>query len=250
MIATACLTYLSYENLIEYKYGASTAAGTDECTVLEDDVADARNDSSPSQISQRMPLFRYAAEHWDRHAVDVQNDIQDLALTFFSMTDTLNETLAYVEVCFSGDTMVYLDIPRPAIQSIHLCAHFDLDSCFSTLLANGADPNAKDKIVRTPFYQATEFPSIRAIRLLLELPGIDLNAGPEGDWVRHSPIAVAAEYGHTDVMELLIDRNEIAVNTGNYLGQTPLFLAASNGNTDIVRMLLSRQDIQPDVEDY
>ena len=244
MIATACLRYLSYENL------ASTSTRTDECTNLEDDVADARSDSNPSQTSQSMPLFWYAAEHWGHHAVAVQNDIQDLTLTFLSMTGPLNETIAYVEVCFSGDTMVDLGNPRPAIQGIHLCAHFDLNSCFSTLLGNGVDPNVKDKVGRTPFYWAIESPSIRIIRLLLELPGTDLNAGPEGDWGRHSPIAVAADFGHTDVMELLIDRDDIAVNTENYLGQTPLFMAASNGNTNIVRMLLSRQDIQPNVKDH
>ncbi len=152
MIATACLTYLSYENLVEHRYGAFTSAGTDECTDLEDDVADAKSDPNPSQTSQRMPLFPYAAEHWGRHAVEVQNDIQDLALTFFLMTDTLIETLAYVEVCHSGNIMEDLDNPRPAIQGIHLCAHFDLDFCFSTLLGNGADHNAKDKLGRTPFY--------------------------------------------------------------------------------------------------
>ena len=250
MIATACLTYLSYENLAEYRNGVFISTGADECTDLEDDVAVARRNSSPTgQLSQRMPLFPYAAQNWGHHAVDIQNDIQDLVLAFLSATDTLAETLTYVEVASPENTVVDLDNTRPVIQGIHLCAHFDLDTCFSALLENGADPNAKDKFGRTPCYWATESPSIHVIRLLLELPGIDLNTGPDGDWVRHSPIAVVAEYGHTNVMELLIDRSDIAFNTWNYQGRTPALLAAYNGHTDVVRMLLGRQGVQPDVKD-
>ncbi|KAF8541995.1 ankyrin repeat-containing domain protein [Trichophaea hybrida] len=65
-----------------------------------------------------------------------------------------------------------------------------------------------------------------------------------------TPLAVAAKYGHDGVVRLLLERDEINVNTrGGYWHETPLSCAAGAGHDAIVRMLLARKELEENAND-
>ena len=55
-----------------------------------------------------------------------------------------------------------------------------------------------------------------------------------------TPIYVAAEMGHHEVVELLLAKKGIQVNQAMDDGATPLYIAAQKGHLKIVEALLER----------
>lgn len=56
-------------------------------------------------------------------------------------------------------------------------------------------------------------------------------------WYRDTPLIVAAAYGHTEVVKLLLDKGA-HVNMGNEGGETALHYAARHGHTKVMQILL------------
>jgi ankyrin repeat protein len=55
-----------------------------------------------------------------------------------------------------------------------------------------------------------------------------------------TPLGLAAQYGHTNVAELLLDRGANLEGRSRGFEQTPLHLAAERGNTNVTKLLLDR----------
>jgi ankyrin repeat protein len=56
-------------------------------------------------------------------------------------------------------------------------------------------------------------------------------------WYKDTPLIVAAAYGHTEVVKLLLEKGA-QVNMGNEGGETALHYAARHGHTKVMRILL------------
>jgi ankyrin repeat protein len=54
---------------------------------------------------------------------------------------------------------------------------------------------------------------------------------------------MASQNGHDAVVELLLSRSDVSVNTQTEGGWTALILASQNGHDAVVRLLLSRSDV-------
>ncbi|KAJ7577173.1 ankyrin repeat-containing domain protein, partial [Mycena floridula] len=59
----------------------------------------------------------------------------------------------------------------------------------------------------------------------------------------------AAQYGHSKVVDLLLDRGAALNLTVSWTNNTPLHMAALNNNVDIVQLLLQHPNIQPGLVD-
>ena len=100
----------------------------------------------------------------------------------------------------------------------------------------GIDINAVDDIQNTALHIAAERGHTRMVELLLEHPEVQINIENHMGW---TPLCKAAFAGHVEVVRRLLARPELEVNLVDQDRQTPLFHAASTGNLETVRLLLS-----------
>mgnify|MGYP002385230172 CR=1 FL=1 len=100
----------------------------------------------------------------------------------------------------------------------------------------------------TPLYIACEYGHIEIVKLLLNDNRVDINKATNGG---HSPFWIACYRGHIDIVKLLLNDNRVDFNKANTDDQTPFFFACWNGHIEIVKLLLNdeRVDINKSTDD-
>ena len=169
----------------------------------------------------------------------------------------------------------------PAVSLLHLACQLDRTEVVEFLIsAPGINVNLafeEEGLKVTPLHAAcmAAGPSIRALRQLLAVPQIQVNASlSQGlsslymacitnrvavveELLRHpdvdvnlmadvrSPLAAAATAGHSAIVAMLLQHPAIQVNAFSMLpGVTPLYLASTMGLAQVVRELLRHPDVQ------
>jgi ankyrin repeat protein len=110
-----------------------------------------------------------------------------------------------------------------------VCSLFWLAFVWVVVASNSASPSRKSEALAQAVLQ-NDAPI--AQRLIEE--GADVNALVFGATALH----LAAEYGHAQIAQLLLDRGAI-VDAVDNLGRTPLLWAAENHHTEVTQLLLS-----------
>lgn len=93
---------------------------------------------------------------------------------------------------------------------------------------------------RPPLTLAIEHGDTDAVKLLLAR-GADLDADAL-DLAGRAPLSYAAQYGHTAIVQLLLDRSDVDPNRVDTRRLSALLLAIGADHSDIVMMLLRRGD--------
>ncbi len=104
-----------------------------------------------------------------------------------------------------------------------------------TLLAKGADINAKDSNGATALIVASLYGNLEVVRELLS-KGADINAK---DHDGMTALMLASITGHVDVVQVLLAKGA-DVETKENDGATALILASENGFTEVVKALLAK----------
>jgi len=111
----------------------------------------------------------------------------------------------------------------------------DVANVRSLLVADPALINAMDNYGFTPLMVAAQIGHPDVVELLLER-GAAIEAKDNKEF---TALIYAASEGHPDVVKLLLERGA-AVNARNYQGATSLSFAASKGHVDVVMLLLEK----------
>jgi hypothetical protein len=187
IIATSCLTYLSYDVFAE------------GCLTMSDLEYRLRQNA----------FFEYAAQNWAYHIQDTQQSVGDLALKLL-MDDGKASASSQV---------LFLDYYFPQqFCGMHLVAHFGLNDIMVRLLEE-KNPDTKDSFGRTPLSYAAETGNARGVELLLDY-NANLNSECEKGW---TPFFRAIEGGRAAVVQILLakgvetDNRYTLVRTSNYI---------------------------------
>ncbi|KAH6907836.1 hypothetical protein BKA70DRAFT_1150135 [Coprinopsis sp. MPI-PUGE-AT-0042] len=174
------------------------------------------DESSLEAALKAESFLAYAYKHWSTHAHESLDDT--------SLADRLSQFLqgcCAFPVGLSGYMSIF-DILEP----LHMAAYFDFP-------LSG----------RTPLWLAIRGYSLSAMRELLSLPGILVNApNKDGD----IPLAYAARWGNKASLSLLLAHPEINVNAANSYGRTALMSA---GSEEKAILLLAHPKIKPNLVD-
>jgi ankyrin repeat protein len=113
------------------------------------------------------------------------------------------------------------------------------------LIAAGADVNMARVDGFTPLHKAAQQGHTGVVSVLLETPGVDLNAAPvDGTFALFTPLFLAAHDNRLDVVKLLIAAGA-DVNKARAIGWTPLHIAAQIGHAGVVSMLIETPGVDP-----
>ncbi len=102
------------------------------------------------------------------------------------------------------------------------------------------DVNAQDAYDWTPLHWAARRGNEAVFKVFLSAQGINVNAVTKDG---RTALHVAVEEGHRDIVEALLEVQGIKVNVQNENGMTPLHVASQNGHESVIKALLSVQGI-------
>lgn len=144
---------------------------------------------------------------------------------------------------------------------LHFAVKMSDHTVVGKILKKGADPNLKDDFGKTALFYATSCDNIKILRVLLQCKKIKLNIESNGKTAvdnavlsgnlvavkmlikkdaktarRKKTLYLAAEHGHTKIVQYLIEHG--ADVNGKWNEETALVPAIKNGHSDIIRFLL------------
>jgi ankyrin repeat protein len=105
----------------------------------------------------------------------------------------------------------------------------------------------KDEHGRTPLSVAAECGHMEVVKLLLATNGVDPTSK---DNCGQTPLSYAAEEGHVEVVKLLLDIPGVDPNEEDNDLRTPLTYAAIRGHADVVMCLASRIEDKESTKRY
>ncbi|KAI6779138.1 uncharacterized protein J7T54_007593 [Emericellopsis cladophorae] len=221
MIASACVTYISY-------------------SVFEDGPC--HGDEEMGRRLDEYPFLPYAAQHWGHHGHDAGGEtesMQHLALQFLLNQEKLasaNQAMHFTGRRYSGYSSWY----DREVTALHLVAAFGLPSTTRQLLAaTGADAiDKRDGDGRTALHRAAENGDEAVIRILL---GHSANIVAEEGTFGQTPLHLAALNGREAATRVLMEHgaSSLACDADGWM---PIHTASWMGHADVAGTLLVTTD--------
>jgi hypothetical protein len=196
--------------------------------------------------SHKYPFALYAAVHWGYHARRDEETTLDMVLEFLSRKPNVAyaTTILLAEGLDSGSWDYGLG--RTDFGEIHLLSFFGLGRTMSQLLQINHSADLKDSTGQTPLSLATTQGHSEVVQLLLTRDDIDVNSE---DQYGNSPLFYAANSGHLEVTKHLLARDDIDVNSKDEEGNSLLFIVAAKKHLEVMKLLLARDDIEVNSKD-
>lgn len=110
------------------------------------------------------------------------------------------------------------------------------------LNCEGIDVNAPNLDLDTPLNVAIEMRHEGVAKLLLERNEIDVNYDPSGNG--GTALMSCAIVGNISILQQLLERKDVKLNSRNYQGSTALMLAVEFGNTEVFKQLLGTPGVE------
>ena len=123
---------------------------------------------------------------------------------------------------------------------LHVASNYNLISVVKAILARIPWADRKDQRSRTPLFIAAESGHTGVVEMLIGREDVDINSKDEmGD----TPLSLAVKRSNEAMIIILLNRSDVNVNSKDKMGDTPLSIAVGCGNEAIVKILLNRDDV-------
>ena len=189
-------------------------------------------------------FLNYAARYWGNYVKhQPNNDLTRLANMILDHES--NHPPCAIQALYMGFNWYRTSIAQ-GFSGIHVTAYFGLIENMAYFCSTEREVELKDEFDRTPLSWAARMGHEAVARLLIERNDVDINTEDHGG---RTPLSLAAEYGHEAVVRLLIERNDVNINTEGVNWRTPLSWAAENGHEAVVRLLIERNDVDINASD-
>ena len=110
-------------------------------------------------------------------------------------------------------------------------------------LANGGNANSLDRDGTSALQFAVKYGHAEVVQVLLDSPDLALNSRFQFPY-NGTPLQLAARYGNEKIVQLLINDQRVDVNITDKENNTPLHDAAKRGHNRIVVLLLNHPHIK------
>ncbi|OQD78788.1 hypothetical protein PENANT_c080G03708 [Penicillium antarcticum] len=127
---------------------------------------------------------------------------------------------------------------------LHRAVQAGLQDIVSLLVANGANPNSRNRHGQNLLHQATEKGYKEVVRELLTYKKTCVNAR---DSYGRTAFHIAAEYGHKSITRLLLSSSDVDINTLDVNGATALCLAVQAKHTALALQILAEDHVNINV---
>jgi ankyrin repeat protein len=122
---------------------------------------------------------------------------------------------------------------------LHVACHHQNVLAIELLIKLNGDVLCRDFLGRTPLHIAC----LKSLRCVLPLnPIMNNNIVNMCDNNKNTPLHLAFEENHLDIVRFLLSNFMCDVNTKNGMGELPLHMACFNKNLDMVKMVIERCD--------
>ena len=189
------------------------------------------------------PFFEYASIFWGQHA-QLSEDTEVLAAAHDFIRDDLRREASVQALWFSADEVTADWRSRSGGSPLHLAMLFRYHMLAKRLIDEGTNADIRDPFGITPLMWAAQTGHIGMTETILDAK-VPLGAtNDEGENALH----IAIFYHHEDVAVLLIDQEHLDVNAPavgerGLWKETPLMLAVYRDQLKVVQKLLARSDL-------
>jgi len=194
-------------------------------------------------LSWDHPLLEYCSLYWGVHAKRGLSDhARSLALDFLVGCGTHVSGLVFWGQQ-TYDKYFGYDGAVFWFGGLHCASVFGIVELVAALVETGCyDINEEDYNGHTPLTWAAEYGHDEMVKMMLELEEIEPDK-PDGI-IGQTPLSLAAEKGHEDVVKILLGWDQVNPEKPDNVGRTPLSYAAREGHEGVVKILLER-DVPP-----
>jgi ankyrin repeat protein len=194
-------------------------------------------------ITQRYPFFDYCATYWAEHYSSCE------AIAPKSVQDAVDRLTAGSSCILTNWLKYYwyksnMEYSFPDVfETVEVAAFFNFSILLSRTLQEG-DPASESRKVQALFW-AARMSSLDCMRVLLQH---EVNPNITGT-DRQTPLTIAAQYGHLDAVNILLNHPQTEITLSGKSGRSALSFAAGNGHLEIVEALLKHGAFRPDDQD-
>ncbi|OBT78240.1 hypothetical protein VF21_03031 [Pseudogymnoascus sp. 05NY08] len=207
-----------------------------------------------ADLNDRIAYYKfldYASRYWGLHAKTVQEQVSQLAFVFLrdnKLVSCALQNMSKASFTFMNHSQSFYKFAT----GVHLAAKFGLQYLLAGLLsgssgASSMPVSATDRLGRTPLSWAATEGQVEIVKLLVERDDVEVDSK---DLNGRTPLSWAARWGHEATTKLLVGLDGVDADTKDKTGKTPLSWASYEGHRVVAEILLEREDVKIDAKDY
>ena len=127
-------------------------------------------------------------------------------------------------------------------SGVHATAYFGLSQHMAYFCMVEQYMDQKDETDRTPLSWAAEYGHESVVRMLIEREEVDINS--KDNRYEKTPLSWAAEKGHEAVVQLLIKRDGVEINSRDMCGRTFLSVAAEQAYKAVTQLVIKKNFVR------